>query len=272
MSDEAKELTRVPAGQLEQATPRDMLQMVMRAAMDPTIDPARLEAFLKIGRELEADKAKREWAMAFRAAKDELDGVRLTKQGKIVYEGKNGKQDSVIKFLRYDDIADAVKPIMRKHELTVSYSYRHETTPPKTICVMTILHAGGHSEKFESVPLPMVDSGGGKSDIQGAGSVMTYGRRYAIQAAFDIVAENEDDDGNMGRKQEPPITEEQIETLQNLVQACEDKNPGFKNLFAKWFVKEFSTAHVKDLRQGRQYKTALDKLQEKMTLLGLNKR
>jgi len=272
MSDEAKELTHAPAGAiLRTDEPQDMLQIVMRAAQDPTIDPARLKEFLEIGRQLQADKAKQQWAMAFRAAKDELDGVRITKRGQIVYEGKNGKQDSVIKFLRYDDIAEAVKPILRKHQLTASYTYRNETTPPKTVCVLTLLHSAGHSETFESVPLPMIDSGGGKSDVQGAGSVMTYGRRYAIQGAFDIVAENQDDDGAMGRDQPQPITEQELETITNIVQVCDDKNPGFRNLFTRWMVKELKTENVKDLRQGAQLKSVMTKLSEKMKALGLNR-
>ena len=268
MSDEAKELTHAPAGAIMRTDePQDMLQIVMRAAQDPTIDPARLKEFLEIGRQLQADKAKQQWAMAFRAAKDELDGVRITKRGQIVYEGKNGKQDSVIKFLRYDDIAEAVKPILRKHQLTASYTYRNETTPPKTVCVLTLLHSAGHSETFESVPLPMIDSGGGKSDVQGAGSVMTYGRRYAIQGAFDIVAENQDMDGTS--QQAEPISESDYRKIEDIVQECENRNPGFRSLFTKWFVKEFKIDKLSDLRQGHQLKSVMTKLTEKMQSLGI---
>jgi hypothetical protein len=249
--------------------PTNMLEVVMRASMDPNIDPARLEKFLQIGRELESDKAKKEWAVAFRAAKDDLDGVSLKKNGKIVYAGKNGAPDSTIHFLKYDDIADAVKPILRKHGLTASYTYEHEATPPKTICVMTLLHSGGHSQQFRSVPLPMVDSGGGKSDIQGAGSVMTYGRRYAIQAAFDIVAEGQDNDGSGQREQPKPVTDEQIETIENIVRACDEKNPGFKQLFANWMAKEFRVSSPAQLMQGQQLKAVMLKLAEKQKALGI---
>lgn len=259
-----------PGGELTGPQP-DMLQIVLRAAADPSIDPARLEKFLQIGRDLQADKAKQQWAVAYRAAKDELDGVRISKRGQIIYEAKNGKPESVIKFLQYSDIADAIKPILRKYELTASYTYEVETTPPKTVCVLNLLHSGGHSRDFRSVPLPMVDSGGGKNDVQGAGSVMTYGRRYVIQAAFDIVADGQDDDGNMGREQPKPITQEEFETIANIVQACDDKNPGFRLLFAKWMAKELSVTDPKELRQGAQLKAVRGKLSEKQRLLGLDR-
>ena len=244
--------------------PEDMLSLVMRAAADPNVDPARLEKFLQIGRELQADKAKQQWAIAFRSAKDEIDNIEFTKRGHIVY-----KDGSVVKFMQYDDIAEAVKPILKKYQLTSSYTYRHEATPPKTICVLTLLHSGGHSEKFESIPMPMLDQSGGKTDIQAAGSIMTYGRRYAIQAAFDIVAAGQDDDGTLGKEQPKPITERELETISNIVQACEDKNPGFRKLFTNWLFKQMKIDEIKSLRQGTQLKSVMEKLNAKMKELGI---
>jgi hypothetical protein len=244
-----------------------LLQTVMQAVLDPTIDPARLEKFLQIGRELEADKAKREWGLAFRAAKDEIDGIRIVKNGQIIYPGKNGAAPSTIKFARYEDLADAVKPILRKNALTASYTYRVETTPPKTVCVMKLLHAGGHSENFESIPLPLVDDGGGKNAVQGAGSVMTYGRRYAVQAAFDIVAVDEDDDGS-GRGVAPRISEADAEQIHNCAAECEGKQPGFLMLFTKWMLAEYKVDRPESLN-AEQAKGAMAKLREKMAALGI---
>lgn len=248
--------------------PPTMLETVMQAVQNPNIDPARLREFLAIGRELELEKKKNEWSTAFAAAKRELDGVSINKRGVIVYEAKAGKAESRIPFMRYDDIAEAVKRVLRDHGLIVSYTYRTEPTPPKTICVMTILHDNGHSQTFESVPMPMIDQGGGKSDIQGAGSVMTYGRRYVICAAFDIVAEGEDNDGS-GKTKNDPITDQELTTIQNIVQACEDKEPGFRVRFTKWMVKELKVDRVQDIRQGPQLTSVRTKLDEKLAALGL---
>ena len=215
-----------------------------------------------------ADQNRQAWTQAFMAAKIELDGLKIKKNGAIVYEGKGGKSDSTIKFMRYDDIAEAVKPTLSKHGLAAAYDYEVLTNPPKTVCIMKLMHVSGHVEMFRSPPLPMVDSGGGKNDVQGAGSVATYGRRYVVCPTFDIVAEGEDTDGTL-HEQPKPITDEEADTIANVVQACEDRNPGFRSLFTKWLVKEIKVQNIHDILQGKQLKTVMGKLSEKQTALGL---
>lgn len=244
-----------------------MLETVMQAAMNPSIDADKMEKLLKMARELELDKKKQEWATAFRAAKDEIDNYKITKRGQIVYEGKGNKQGGIVRFIKYDDVSKAIKPILARNQLTASYTFRYETSPAKAICIMKLLHANGYFELFESIPLPMVDSSGGKNDVQGAGSVMSYGRRYAVCAAFDIVAENEDQDGagvNL-----TPITEMQLADLNQFVSECEAKEPGFTGRFKRWLVKEIRVEDPKDLCQGEQYKTVMAKLSEKCRDLGI---
>jgi hypothetical protein len=53
----------------------------------------------------------------------------------------------------------------------------------------TLIHESGEWIEFESLGLPLT-----KVDAQGAGSAITYGRRYALASIFGIT-ENTDDDG-----------------------------------------------------------------------------
>jgi ERF superfamily len=241
---------------------RSMLDRVLNEAIGTNLDPERLEKFLAIARELELDKKKQEWSTAFRAAKNEIDCFRITKRGRIVY--KNG---SIVKFIKYEDMSDAVKPILRKHALSASYSYRYEQNPPKAICIMTLTHANGYSQKFDSVPLPMIDTSGGKSDLQGSGSVMSYGIRYVTRAAFDIVAEDEDTDGNGAPGK--PITANQLNDINIMVQDCETKEPAFTRRFMRWLQKELHVDALEDLYQGEPRRIVLAKLGEKQRELGL---
>jgi hypothetical protein len=245
----------------------NLLQVVMQAAADPSVDADKLGKLLEIGERLELQKKKQQWAESFHAAKREIDGITITKHGKITYESKNNKPGTVVTFLRYDEIADAVKPILARHSLVSSYRYRHESTPPKTICVMTLTHANGYSQEFESVPLPMIDDSGGKTSIHGAGSVMTYGRRYVTCGAFDIVAREEDDDGSMGKGVQP-IADEDLERITNCVRACDDKQPGFGKLFTKWMVAEYKVSAPTELN-AEQAKGVMAKIREKMAGLGI---
>lgn len=271
MSDE----DRPESLELEIAQPRSGMGMIsvkdlLAAAAQPGTNPATVREMYAFAKEVMQDQNRQEWTRSFVAAKMELDGLKIRKNGQIVYAGKNGGPDSVVRFLDYDDIAEAVKPILRKYNLVAAYDYEFTTAPPKTICIMKLMHVNGHTELFRSPPMPMVDSSGGKNDVQGAGSVGTYGRRYVVCPTFDIVAEGDDDDGNLGQRTAPEkITEDQLETINNIVQACEDKEAGAKRRFTAWIVKELKVQQVSELRQGNQLKAVMTKLQEKLKQLGL---
>jgi hypothetical protein len=210
-----------------------MLQAVMAAALNPALDPERIKAFLDMAREMDQDEKRQQFNVAFAAAYREISLIKIAKNGQIVYEGRGGKKDSVITFIKHDDISRVIKPILHQNGLTATYSAEIVATPPKTVMVMTIMHVNGYSKEWRSVALPMIDSGGGKSDIQGAGSVSTYGRRYVIIPAFDIVAEDADDDGNLG-KAAKAITEQQADTILDILHELDRRQPGSAALFAKW--------------------------------------
>jgi len=247
-----------------------MLQAVMAAAMNPDLDPARLKEFLSIGRELEQEKRQQEFNVAFAAAYQEISQIKIAKNGEIYYPGKNGGAGSVIKFIKHDDISRLIKPVLSEHGLTATYSAELIATPPKTVMVMTIMHVNGYSKDWRSVPLPMVDSGGGKNDVQGAGSVSTYGRRYVIIPAFDIVAEGADDDGNLG-KGEKPVTEDQSQTIDDILSALNDKIAGKRANFMKWIQQQFRVEKISDLRQGAQFDEVMAKLDAAQRQAGLKK-
>ena len=268
-NDETRALT--PAVTQPRGAALISVKEILAAAQESGRDPATVREMYAFAKEVMKDQNQQEWTQSFVQAKMELDGLKIRKNGAIVYEGKNGKPDSTIKFLKYDDIAEVVKPILRKYNLVAAYDYEFTTNPPKTICVMRLMHVNGHFELFRSPPLPMVDSGGGKNDVQGAGSVGTYGRRYVVCPTFDIVAEGEDDDGNLGKDTPQPITDEEHATIANVVRACEDKNPGFRKLFTAWLVKELKVTDIQHLTQGRNLKAVMTKLDEKQRALGLKK-
>lgn len=247
-----------------------MLQVVMAAAGDPNTDADKLEKLLNIGLILEDEKRKQEFNRAFHAAYSELTDIKILKNGEIVYPGKNGKPDSVVKFPKHSDLAKIIKPVLVKHGLTASYTAEIIPSPAKTVMVMDLNHVNGYSKQFRSVPLPMVDSGGGKNDVQGAGSVSTYGRRYAIIPAFDIVCEDADDDGNLG-KATPPITQEQADKIDDILTALNDKEPGKRTAFIKWIGAQFKVEKISELRQGDQLAEVMAKLDAAQRQAGIKR-
>jgi len=132
------------------------------------------------------------------------------------------------------------------------------------------MHTNGYAKEWRSIPLPLVDSGGGKNDVQGAGSVSTYGRRYVIIPAFDIVAEGADDDGNKGNAAKP-ITQDQADTIADILHELDQRQSGSAALFNKWIKQQFRVDSVGQLLQGDQHAEVMAKLDKKQREMGLKR-
>lgn len=266
---ESKEL--VPTStELARTEQPSMLQAVMQAAMNPDLDPERIEKFLAMAKDLDQEKKRQEFNVAFAAAFSEISQIKISKNGEIYYPGKNGGAGSVIKFIRHDDLSRAIKPALAAHGLTATYSAEIVATPPKIVTVLTIIHANGYSREWRSIPLPMVDSGGGKNDVQGAGSVSTYGRRYVTIQAFDIVAEGADDDGTLGQGS-PLITADQEIKISEILDALNDKESGKRASFMKWIRAQYKVEKISELHQGDQLAEVMAKLDAAQRQAGIKR-
>lgn len=120
------------------------------------------------------------------------------------------------KFASLACVRDTITPILAKHGLSVSQlpTNDHEGRP----CVETmLLHSSGQWIS-STLAVPVA-----KSDAHGAGSAITYARRYSLMAIVNVVGD-EDDDGNQavhGRQQEA-ADEDVIERAKNAIQKAED--------------------------------------------------
>lgn len=92
------------------------------------------------------------------------------------------------KYAALDEIISTITPVLTKNGLSQIQS---TTAEGEQIGVKTLLiHQSGEFIEFDTLWLPM-----GKVNAQGAGSFITYARRYALCASLGIAAD-EDDDGN----------------------------------------------------------------------------
>ena len=102
------------------------------------------------------------------------------------------------KYTPLDVVVDHIRPILEKNGL----SYIQSCGGDGALVTVTtlILHESG--EWIELEPLALKAD---KVTAQGAGSAITYARRYALTAAFGI-ASDEDDDGNAASGNGKPKT------------------------------------------------------------------
>lgn len=177
-----------------------ILSVIERMAMNPDIDPDRIERFIVLKERIDANAAKKAFDAAVAQAKATIPPAEKNSTG------HNNK--------RYADFyayAKVVDPIISA--LGLSYRFRTDQSDRITVtCVLT--HEGGHSEE-NSLAGP-ADASGSKNAIQAIGSTLTYLQRYTLVQALGLAASG-DDDGNAAGAGET-LTEDQVMDLQALVE------------------------------------------------------
>jgi hypothetical protein len=94
------------------------------------------------------------------------------------------------KFVELNGLLEAVRPVLSKHGLSIIQSPGGNG---QDITITTLLmHKSGEWIEFEPFTLKAA-----KIDPQGAGSAVTYGRRYSLSSVLGV-AWDDDDDGNKG--------------------------------------------------------------------------
>ena len=162
------------------------LDLITRAAADPNVDVAKMQALLDMQERIMGRQAEMEFNTAFSAMEPKIP--RIKKDGLVEYKGSKA-----FKFATWEAIDHAIRPILREHGFSLSF----QTAPaPNGMTVTgTLLHTSGHSRS--SSILLAVDTSGGKNAIQGTGSTFSYGCRYTTRMLLNIVTDD-DDDGRRG--------------------------------------------------------------------------
>ena len=110
-------------------------------------------------------------------------------QKEVKQPSKNGYNPHFkSKYVTLDDTIKAINETAPKYGL--SYLQMPISDDNHVGSITVIMHSSGQYIEFPPFMLPM-----GKNTAQGAGSSLTYARRYSISAAFGLVSD-EDDDGN----------------------------------------------------------------------------
>lgn len=234
------EISESVARQMPTDDPSEMsgalLDVITRAASDPTVDVAKMERLLDMQMKIVALAAEVAFNNALARLKPRLP--RVNKNGAIIL------RDGVtrIPYAKYEDIHEAVMPLLAEEGFTVSYSSELVTNAALLRVTATFRHTNGHHD-VGSVYLPLTDDSGAKNKVQGVGSILSYGKRYALCNYLDIVTEGEDDDGQGGAK---PIDEKQRSQITDMIA---DSNANEKRFLEYMGVKSVEEIMVKDFNK-----------------------
>lgn len=161
---------------------------VIRLAMDPNVDPDKLQKVIDMFNAQKDRQAREEFSRHFADMQAEFEPVAKSKQG------------DKAKYAPLDALQKQFDPIIHKH----GFSYRwNESTAENGRLRITLTVSGyGHSEQTEKELPPYEPDKGGSTGkpimntMQAEGVRSTYGYRYAYRAAFGLVIEDEDTDGS----------------------------------------------------------------------------
>lgn len=198
---ESKEIISAPA------TPQvTFMDMIAQNINNPNFDAAKLHSLIDANERIMNRQAMMDYDAAMVRLQAKLADAKITKTGKIEFSGKDkkgGDYHQSTPYAKLEDIDKVLRPLMRAEGFVVTY-LTSGTERPIVTCKIT--HDGGHSET-SSMTLPL-DTSGSKNNLQGAGSSISYGRRYTLCAMLNLITPDEDDDGAGG-----PITDEQAALL-----------------------------------------------------------
>lgn len=160
------------------------------------------------------------------------------------------------KYAPLQDVLNEVRPLLSKHGLSVIQSPSGDR---QSVSITTLLlHESGEWIEFEPLVLKAE-----KITPQGAGSAITYGRRYALSAVLGISSED-DDDGNSLEKtqqnsgQKKQLTEKQVKRLYAIANSAGFSTADVK----KVLMKDYKKTQAADLTK-QEYDEICERLQKK---------
>lgn len=138
-------------------------------------------------------------------------------QNEVQDPGKNSDNPFFkSKYVELDDLLASVRPVLTRNGLSILQEPSSDGT---NVTVKTVLlHNSGEFIEFEALALKPV-----KTDPQGLGSAITYGRRYALSSILGVAWDADDDGNKASGKQTTQQTPQKPKPPQPAPAAVDDK-------------------------------------------------
>jgi hypothetical protein len=228
--------------QAEAPAPVNMLEVISRAAANPAVDVDKMERLMLMQERLLAKQAEAAFNADLALMQPELPVI--SHRGEIL--NKAGQVAST--YALWEDINDAIRPILAKHGFALTFKVGQEGT--NRVVTAFLRHREGHKEET-TLALPL-DTSGFKNDVQAVGSSLSYAKRYTAMALLNITTTGEDDDGQ--RAGADFISADQKDELIALIKETNSDTAKFL---------QFIRANSLDEIKARDFNKARDKLLEK---------
>jgi hypothetical protein len=226
------------SAEIEVATPSNIqseaasiLEVISRAAKDPTFDVAKLERLLALQERLLVDQRRTSYMAAL--ARLEAKLPQILKSGQIT--DRDGQVRN--KYAKLEDVDVAIRPMCAEEGFSFSFDSKAVQGGAEYSCAMQ--HRDGHAET-KTLFLPL-DTGAGRNSVQSAGSSLSYARRYLLSMHLHLVTRDEDDDANGTSR--APVSAEQAAHLKAALADVKGSEARFLNWLASPSFEEIPAAN-----------------------------
>lgn len=240
MSAELMPMEQPPPSLPAVTTPMAMLA----SAVERGMDPGTIEKLMALAERWDAVQARKAFDAAVAAAKGEIPPI--LKNRKVDFTSQKGRTS-----YKHEDLAEiarTVDPILNRHGL--SYRFRAKQDGQRLTVTCVLCHRDGYSE--ETTLSAAEDHSGNKNSIQAIGSATSYLMRYTLKMSLGL--STQDDDGRSAGSETGSISEEQADTIRELITAT--------GANVERFLAFMGAESVSDISAG-QYEKAVNALQRK---------
>lgn len=218
---------RTRTAQIIKTDAAKILDVITRAAKDPSTDVDKIDRLMGMYERIEAGAARR----SYDAAMADMQALLpvITERGQIVVKEKGSEK--IIQtsgYAKWEDINEVIKPVLAAHGFAITF--RTGTALDGKITVTCICsHRDGHRE--ETTMTLMHDSTGSKNSVQAIGSSTTYGKRYSACAMLNITTRGQDNDGQTIPDPNDWVTADQVDELIALIDDVRADRAKFLDFF-----------------------------------------
>jgi hypothetical protein len=207
MTQNGKEIT-IRKGQ----PPAVMISLAVEKGMD--LD--KISKMMELQERWETNQARKEYSLAM---------VRVQKKMPMVTKKERNAQTNS-KYAAYDEIIKVCQPIYTEEGFSVTF-YQGCGTPEDPLpegyirVSADIMHDSGHTRNVHvDIPVETTGPKGGAvmTKVHATGSAFSYGKSYLIRLIFNIPT-GDDDDGNRAGGTLTYISEKQLSTITDMINA-----------------------------------------------------
>lgn len=184
-----------------------LLQVIERAARDPSTDIDKMERLLAMQERIVARSAEAEFNQAMTAAQAEM--------GRISADASNPQTHS--KYASYAKLDKVLRPIYTQHGFALSFDEGDSPKPEHVRVLCHVSHRAGHTRTYHK-DMPADGKGAKGGDVMtkthATGAAQSYGMRYLLKGIFNVAVGEEDKDGN---ENPDTLDEKQVANLKALL-------------------------------------------------------